>query len=86
MIPQTEATFLLAEQIEVIYSNKKEEGPYTNNVERIDPVSTTEYAEKVDREKMNPEIEHTTYTRSRLKIQSNQNGFKMIGFTNSKKR
>ena len=34
--------------MEGIYSNKEEESPYTNNVERIDPVDTAEYAEKAN--------------------------------------
>lgn len=40
----------LAKQIEKIFFNKEEEGLYTNNIEKIDPVSTVEYAEKVDKE------------------------------------
>ena len=36
--------FPLIEQMEGIYSNKEEEGLYTSNVERIDPVGTIIYA------------------------------------------
>ncbi len=38
-----------------IYSYKEEKGPYTNNVEKIDPVGTAEYVEKADREQVNLE-------------------------------
>ena len=41
--------------MEGIYSNKEEKGPYTNNVEKIDPVGTAEYTEKADGEQVNPE-------------------------------
>ena len=62
--------FPLAEQMEGIYSNKEEESPYTNNVEKMDPVSTAEYAEKADRKLVNLGSMRSTCTRSRSKIQS----------------
>ena len=43
-IPEAEATLPLVEQTEGIYSDKEEKGPYINNVEKMDPVSTAEYA------------------------------------------
>ena len=49
-ISKAEATLLLVEQIERIYFDKEEEGPYTNNVEKMDPINTAEYTKKFDRE------------------------------------
>lgn len=51
IIPKVEATFSLVKQIEEIYFYKEEKGPYTNNVERIDPVSTTKYVKKLMKNK-----------------------------------
>ena len=69
--------------MEGIYSRKEKESPYTNNVERMNPVSIVEYVEKADGEQMNPESVRSTCTRSRSKIQSNISGLKVMVFTNS---
>ena len=71
----------LAEQIEGIYFNKEEESLYINNVERMDPVGTAEYAKKADGEQVNPESVCSICTQSRSRIQLTQNRFKMIRFT-----
>ena len=81
-ISEVEATLPLAEQIEVIYSNKEEEGPYINNVKRMNPVGTAEYAEKADGKQINPESMRIWL---RSEIQLTQSRFKVIGFTNSEK-
>ena len=67
-ILEAEATLLLAEQMERIYSHKKEEGLYTYNVEKMDPVGIAEYAEKADGEQVNPESVRSTCIRSRSGI------------------
>ena len=59
---------LLAEQMEGIYSNKEEKGPYTNNVKWMDPVGTAEYAEKANGEQVNSKSMHSTCIRSRSGI------------------
>ncbi len=71
--------------MEGIYSHKEKEGPYTNNVEKMDPVGTAEYAEKADGDQVNLKSVRSTCTRSRSGIQSTQSGFKVIGFTNSER-
>ena len=86
MIPEAEATLPLAEQMEGIYSDKEEKGPYINNVEKMDPVGTAEYVEKADEEQVNTNGVRSTCTRSRSRIQSTQSGFKVIEFTNSVRR
>ena len=63
-IPKAEAMFSLTEQIERIYSNKEKEGLYTNNVERMHPVSTAEYTEKADGEQVNPDSMRSPCTQS----------------------
>lgn len=45
----------LAEQMKKIYFNKEEEYSYINNIEKMDPFGTAEYAKKADREKINSE-------------------------------
>ena len=75
----------MAEQIEEIYSNKEEEGLYTNNVEKINLVGTAEYVVKVDRKQLNSDSVHSTCTRLRLGIQSTQSRLKVIVFTNNKR-
>ena len=65
--------------MEEIYFHKEEEGPYTNNVEKMDPIGTAVYVEKADRDQVNPESVRSTYTWSRSSIQSTQSGFKVIG-------
>lgn len=45
----------LAEQIKGIYFNKEEKGLYTNNVERIDPISIAKYMEKANKDYVIPE-------------------------------
>ncbi len=72
--------------MEEIYSHKEEKGLYTNDVEKMDPVGTAEYAEKAYGEQVNSDSVRSTCTRSRSGIQSTQNGFKVIGFTNSEKK
>ena len=67
-IPEAKATLPLAVQMEGIYSDKEEEGPYTNNVKRIDPFGTAKYVEKADGEQVNPESMRNTCTWSRLGI------------------
>ena len=62
IIPKAEATLPLAEQMEGIYSNKEEENVYINNVERMDPVGTVEYAEKADGKQVNTENVRSTRT------------------------
>ncbi len=84
-IPEAEATLPLTESMGEIYSYKEEEGLYTNNVEKMDPVGTAKYAEKTDKEQVNPENVRSTCTRSRSGIQSTQSGFKEIRFTNSER-
>lgn len=69
-IPKAEATLSSVEQIERIYSNEKEEGLYTNNVERIDPVGTAGYIKKTNGEKMNLESMCIICTWLRSGIQS----------------
>ena len=56
---------LLVEQIKGIYSDKKKESPYTNNIERMDPVDTAEYTEKANGKQVNPESVRSTCTWSR---------------------
>ena len=51
-----------------IYSNKKDEGLYTNNVERMDLVGIAKYVEKANREQMNFESICNTCIRLRSKI------------------
>ena len=45
-ILKTEATLSLVEQMEEIYSDKEKEGPYTNNVKRMDPVRTVKFEKR----------------------------------------
>ncbi len=71
--------------MEGIYFHKEEEGPYTNNVEKMDPIGTAVYVEKADRDQVNSESVRSTYTWSRSSIQSTQSGFKVIGLTNSER-
>ena len=70
--------------MEKIYSDKEEEGPYINNVERMDPVGTAEYIEKADGEQMILGSVRNTCTWSRSGIQSSQSEFKVMRFMNSK--
>lgn len=58
--------------MEKIYSKKDKEGPYINNIEKMDPGCTTEYTRKVDRQKVILENIHSNCTRSRLEIQLTQ--------------
>lgn len=85
MISEVKATLPLAELIEGIYPNKEEKGLYTNIIERIDPVNTIEYTKKAMSEQMNLKNVCSTCIQSRSVIQSTQNKFKLIGFTNNKK-
>ena len=71
--------------MEGIYSDQKEKGQYTNNIERMETVGNVEYAEKADGEQVNLECVRSTCIRSRSRIQSTQSGFKVIGFTNSER-
>ena len=68
IILEAEVTLLLAVQIERIYSDKEEKGPYTNNVKKMDSVGITEYAEKADGEQVNPEGVRSTCTWSKTEI------------------
>ena len=68
-----------------IYSDKEEECLYISNVERMDPVGTTQYAEKANAEQVNPESMRNTCIWSRSGIQSNQSRFQVIRFTNNNK-
>lgn len=53
--------------MEEIYSSKKE-GLYTNNIKKMDPVGTADYAKIINRKKVNSENMRNTYTRSRSGI------------------
>ena len=55
IIPEVEATYSLAEQIEEIYFNKEKKSLYTNNVERIDLFGITEFGNKAMRNQVNLE-------------------------------
>lgn len=48
-------------------------------------LGTAKYAKKAIGKKVNPESMCSTCTRSRSRIQSTQNKFKVIGFTNSQR-
>lgn len=76
----------MANWIEKIYSNTKEENAYINNIEKIDPVSTIKYLKKANKKKMNSESIYNSCIRSKLRIQSTQSGFKVIEFTNNKRK
>lgn len=69
-IPEAKATLPFAEQMEEIYFNKEKEGPYTNNVEKIDPISIAKYAEKTNRKKVNLKNMHSTCIWAKSGIQS----------------
>ena len=51
----------------------------------MDLVDTAKCAENVDGEQIHPETVCNTYTWSSLGIESTQSGFKVVGFTKSKK-
>ena len=69
-IPEAEAMLSIVKQMEGIYSHKDDEGLYTNNVKKIDPVGTAKYAEKVNEKQINPKSMHSTCIQSRSRIQS----------------
>ena len=86
IILEAKTTLPLAEQMERIYFDKKEIGPYINHVESIDLVNIAEYVEKADKEQVNPNSMRSTCIQSKSEIQSTQSGFKVIEFINSERR